>query len=394
MSALVMVVDDEEDLVSTLEFNLRREGYTARSAFTGESAMRLTAEDPVPDLILLDLMLPDVSGTEICRRLKQENRTRHVPIIMLTAKGEEIDRVIGSICADDSWSAVQRARADAARSGDLAPPSTTDPHSEPLADVARDTDAHECGGASRYPDRARFKLLLILLDSPAGADARAAAREAGRCRRAHDAHGLTTSSGCVRSSGTRATTSRRCAGWATASWIGRGKPFEPWDTRQALHCVARAHHGRRAGGWDLSRSRAERAGRAPARERADQARSDRARGSVTLAAPAARSTRWRIASEASATASRSRRGRQWSRLRAHAGGLARKTTPRATECSPHCGQNPSCPLQHHDGRTAVRVRGIDAGCAASTPLSACATSSAISGGCALAAARLGRLGAL
>src|SRR5688572_6980528 len=102
MSALVMVVDDEEDLVSTLEFNLRREGYASRSALNGESALRLTAEDPIPDLILLDLMLPDVPGTEICRRLKQENRTRHVPIIMLTAKGEEIDRVIGlEVGADD-----------------------------------------------------------------------------------------------------------------------------------------------------------------------------------------------------------------------------------------------------------------------------------------------------
>src|ERR1700709_2584421 len=95
MSALVMVVDDEEDLVSTLEFNLKREGYNTRCAFTGEAATRMLDEDPIPDLILLDLMLPDVSGTEVCRRFKQEPRTRQVPIIMLTAKGEEIDRVIG-----------------------------------------------------------------------------------------------------------------------------------------------------------------------------------------------------------------------------------------------------------------------------------------------------------
>jgi two-component system phosphate regulon response regulator PhoB len=102
MPALVLVVEDEEDLAATLEFNLKREGHATRVANTGEAALRAAAEDPVPDVILLDLMLPDVSGTETCRRLKQEARTRDVPIIMLTAKGEEIDRVIGlEVGADD-----------------------------------------------------------------------------------------------------------------------------------------------------------------------------------------------------------------------------------------------------------------------------------------------------
>jgi two-component system, OmpR family, phosphate regulon response regulator PhoB len=102
MSALVLVVEDEEDLATTLEFNLKREGHVARIAHGGEMALRAANEEPVPDVILLDLMLPDMSGTEICRRLKQDPKTRDVPVIMLTAKGEEIDRVIGlEVGADD-----------------------------------------------------------------------------------------------------------------------------------------------------------------------------------------------------------------------------------------------------------------------------------------------------
>lgn len=170
MSALVMVVDDEEDLVSTLEFNLRREGYATRTALNGDTAMRLTGEDPVPDLVLLDLMLPDVPGTEICRRLKQENRTRHIPIIMLTAKGEEIDRVIGlEVGADDYVvkpfsvrELMLRVRAILRRTHNSEPP-----HSERrFADLRVDTDAHRVwvGAFEVILTALEFKLLLMLLD--------------------------------------------------------------------------------------------------------------------------------------------------------------------------------------------------------------------------------------
>jgi two-component system, OmpR family, phosphate regulon response regulator PhoB len=102
MSALVLVVDDEEDIAATLEFNLKRDGHMTRVAHSGEAALRAAAEEPIPSVILLDLMLPDMPGTEICRRLKQDPKTRDVPVIMLTAKGEEIDRVIGlEVGADD-----------------------------------------------------------------------------------------------------------------------------------------------------------------------------------------------------------------------------------------------------------------------------------------------------
>jgi two-component system phosphate regulon response regulator PhoB len=99
---LILIVDDEQDLVSTLEYNLQREGFEMRSAGTGGQALALASREPRPDLILLDLMLPDTSGTEVCRELRADERTRDVPIIMLTAKGEEVDRVVGfEVGADD-----------------------------------------------------------------------------------------------------------------------------------------------------------------------------------------------------------------------------------------------------------------------------------------------------
>lgn len=102
MSGLILIVEDERDLVANLEYNLQREGYQTRSALTGGAALELIAEDPVPDLVVLDLMLPDLSGIEVCRHLRMAERTRRVPVLMLTAKGEEIDRVVGfEVGADD-----------------------------------------------------------------------------------------------------------------------------------------------------------------------------------------------------------------------------------------------------------------------------------------------------
>ena len=102
MSALILIVEDEPDLLDTLEYNLKKEGYLTRCARDGESALREAFRTPVPDLVLLDLMLPDISGKEICRQLKADEQTKRVPIIMVTARGEEMDRVIGfEVGADD-----------------------------------------------------------------------------------------------------------------------------------------------------------------------------------------------------------------------------------------------------------------------------------------------------
>jgi len=102
MSARVLVIEDEVDLATTLEYNLRSEGLNVQLAYTGRQGLATASTDPLPDVIVLDLMLPDVAGTEICRRLREQERTRDVPIIMCTAKGEEIDRVVGfEVGADD-----------------------------------------------------------------------------------------------------------------------------------------------------------------------------------------------------------------------------------------------------------------------------------------------------
>jgi two-component system phosphate regulon response regulator PhoB len=97
----VLLVDDEKDLLSLVDFNLRAAGFETLLATTGEQALAHLRRR-VPDLVLLDLMLPDLPGTELCRQIKADPRTRHVPVVMLTAKTEEVDRVVGfELGADD-----------------------------------------------------------------------------------------------------------------------------------------------------------------------------------------------------------------------------------------------------------------------------------------------------
>jgi two-component system phosphate regulon response regulator PhoB len=96
------VVDDEADIVEALVYNLQQSGFRTRSAHNGADALRAAREAPEPDLILLDLMLPDMSGTEVCRELRASSGTRRIPVVMLTAKDDEIDRVVGfEVGADD-----------------------------------------------------------------------------------------------------------------------------------------------------------------------------------------------------------------------------------------------------------------------------------------------------
>jgi two-component system phosphate regulon response regulator PhoB len=102
MQGLILVIEDEPDLAATLEYNLQKEGYQTRVAYSGQGGLDGATVEPLPDAIVLDLMLPDVSGTEVCRRLRENDRTRDIPIIMCTAKGSEIDRVVGfEVGADD-----------------------------------------------------------------------------------------------------------------------------------------------------------------------------------------------------------------------------------------------------------------------------------------------------
>ncbi len=97
----ILVVDDERDLLEIIAFNLRREQYDVLTAEDGETAVQI-AQRETPDLVILDLMLPGIGGLEVCRRLRAEPRTARTPIVMLTAKGEEVDAVVGlSQGADD-----------------------------------------------------------------------------------------------------------------------------------------------------------------------------------------------------------------------------------------------------------------------------------------------------
>jgi two-component system alkaline phosphatase synthesis response regulator PhoP len=97
----ILVVDDEEDILELLKYNLSREGYKVSCAASGEETLR-AVRSQIPDLIVLDLMLPGIDGLDVARQLKNDVKTRDVPIVMLTAKGEEADIVAGlELGADD-----------------------------------------------------------------------------------------------------------------------------------------------------------------------------------------------------------------------------------------------------------------------------------------------------
>jgi phosphate regulon transcriptional regulator PhoB len=101
MSSRVLIVEDEPDIRELVVHHLKREGYLVSAASSGEEALRQVQAAP-PDLVLLDLMMPAMDGLEVCRRLRQDPATVSLPIVMLTAKGDEVDRVLGlEIGADD-----------------------------------------------------------------------------------------------------------------------------------------------------------------------------------------------------------------------------------------------------------------------------------------------------
>ncbi|MEQ8707869.1 MAG: phosphate regulon transcriptional regulator PhoB [Rhodospirillales bacterium] len=102
MNPRIMIVEDEPPLVELLSYNLRKEGFDTFSALDGEEAMTLV-EECQPDIILLDWMLPELSGIEVCRQLRRRQTTKHLPIIMLTAKGEEGDRIRGLDTGADDY---------------------------------------------------------------------------------------------------------------------------------------------------------------------------------------------------------------------------------------------------------------------------------------------------
>ena len=99
---LVLIVEDEEALVTLLQYNFEKENYRVSLARNGQEAI-LLIDEMLPDLIILDWMLPEISGLELCRQLRSRTKTRNLPIIMLTARGEEADRIRGLDTGADDY---------------------------------------------------------------------------------------------------------------------------------------------------------------------------------------------------------------------------------------------------------------------------------------------------
>ncbi len=98
---VILAIDDEQDLIELVRYNLELEGFHVKSAFDGETGLAI-AQTHAPDLVLVDLMMPGIDGLEVCRRLRSDKRTAGIPLIMLTAKSAESDRVVGlELGADD-----------------------------------------------------------------------------------------------------------------------------------------------------------------------------------------------------------------------------------------------------------------------------------------------------
>jgi two-component system, OmpR family, alkaline phosphatase synthesis response regulator PhoP len=97
----ILIIEDDRDIVETLEYNLKKEGFKVAKAYDGAAGLK-AAEEKHPSLIILDLMLPIFDGLEVCRRIKKNPKTANIPVIMLTAKGTETDKVVGlEVGADD-----------------------------------------------------------------------------------------------------------------------------------------------------------------------------------------------------------------------------------------------------------------------------------------------------
>ncbi len=170
MAGSILIVEDEEALSELLEYNLASEGFQVRVSADGDDAMLSLDEDP-PDLMLLDWMLPGLSGIEICRRVRARAEMRDMPIIMMTARGEETDRVRGLDTGADDYltkpfdfpELAARVRALLRRPAEASPPVLE------VGDIRLDPASHTVWrGALVVPLTAReFSLLEYLMRRPA-----------------------------------------------------------------------------------------------------------------------------------------------------------------------------------------------------------------------------------
>ena len=167
----IVIIEDERDLAELLAFNLEKEGWQTIIALDGRTGFeRVSAE--LPDMVILDLMLPEMSGTEVCKLLRKQESTASIPIIMVTAKGEEIDRVVGfEVGADDylvkpfsSRELLLRIKAILRRSN----PEVKAEKSLVLGSLTIDPARHRVsvGGEESVLTSTEYKLLFTLAERP------------------------------------------------------------------------------------------------------------------------------------------------------------------------------------------------------------------------------------
>jgi two-component system phosphate regulon response regulator PhoB len=165
----ILIIEDERDLAELVAFNLEKEGYKALIALDGTTGLEY-AVDKAPDLILLDLMLPGLPGLEVCKALKNSVKTANIPVLMLTAKGDEIDRVVGfEVGAEDyvvkpfsTRELLLRIKAILRR----AAPEESEGTVVTIGTITIDTDRHlvKVNGDDVQLTSLEFKLLLLLAE--------------------------------------------------------------------------------------------------------------------------------------------------------------------------------------------------------------------------------------
>lgn len=169
--ANVLVIDDEADLIELVRYNLVKEGFEVSSALDGESGLSVARRE-LPDIIVVDIMLPGIDGFEVCRSLRADGRTAHIPVIMLTAKNAEPDRIVGlELGADDYVVKPFSPRELAARvKAVLRRAVSKQPECEHVkhGDLSIDLGRHEvsCGGKPVNLTATEFRLLQFLAARP------------------------------------------------------------------------------------------------------------------------------------------------------------------------------------------------------------------------------------
>ncbi len=169
MAETILIVDDEKDVVDLLVYHFQKAGWKTLVAFDGTVALK-KARDSSPAMIVLDLMLPAIGGTDVCKQLKADPKTAQIPIIMLTAKAEEIDRVVGlELGADDYVTKpfspreiVLRIKSILHRTKGSSEPTEILKHGDLVVDVAK----HQASFKSKFIEltSTEFKLLVILME--------------------------------------------------------------------------------------------------------------------------------------------------------------------------------------------------------------------------------------